>query len=160
MAQDIILLPDEQISANYVSIIDNAKKEILLSTFKMQHSSKPKGKKVSAIYTALINAHNRGIKIKILTNISSGNDFLAMSNKIASKILSNNGIEVRGLQNGKITHAKICIVDDDIILIGSHNITMRAFNQNFECSLLLKNLDLAKEMKEIFIKYWNVSKSA
>ena len=46
------------------------------------------------------------------------------------------------------------IVDDEYVLVGSHNTSQRAFNANFETSIAVKSGPLAKVFKIHFERLW------
>lgn len=151
------LLIDEQFCPALIKIIDLAKKEILLSTFKFQSSNKPYARKLMSLHAALIAARYRGVNVKILTNIHHGPNLLPHQNRLATQLLEESGILVRGTTLSRIVHGKICIIDTERFIIGSHNITAKALRSNFECSMLVESRELSEELRARFITVWEGS---
>ena len=58
--------------------------------------------------------------------------------------------------SGKSTrlHSKLFIIDDQIVVIGSHNHSTRTFSANFETSIAVHSPDVALEFKKHFERLW------
>lgn len=61
------------------------------------------------------------------------------------------GIKVY-LYNPGMLHAKIMIIDDNLVTTGSTNFDFRSFENNFECNLLIYDKELNREMRDIFFR--------
>lgn len=59
------------------------------------------------------------------------------------------GIKVYQYNPGML-HAKAIIIDEDIVIAGSTNFDYRSFENNFECSLIIYDKDVNKQMRDIF----------
>ena len=67
------------------------------------------------------------------------------------------GVEVYQYTKGFI-HSKTLVIDDEIAIIGSANIDLRSFEQNFEVSAFIYNETHSKQLKDLFIKDMKASK--
>ena len=54
--------------------------------------------------------------------------------------------------NGGYLHAKTIVSDDEIVTIGSTNLDVRSFEQDFEINAFIYDSNLAVQMKEIFLR--------
>lgn len=54
--------------------------------------------------------------------------------------------------NGGYLHAKTIVSDDEIVTIGSTNLDVRSFEQDFEINAFIYDFNLAVQMKEIFLR--------
>ena len=100
---------------------------------------------------ALIDAARRGVKVSvILENTISYND------KTLSFLLSH-GVNATFDPRGVRTHSKLVIVDEYIVLIGSHNWTESALKYNHETSMLIISRSLAEEEIKYFNELWSAS---
>ena len=54
--------------------------------------------------------------------------------------------------NGGYLHAKTIVSDDEIVTIGSTNLDVRSFEQDFEINAFIYDSKLAVQMKEIFLR--------
>jgi phosphatidylserine/phosphatidylglycerophosphate/cardiolipin synthase-like enzyme len=69
----------------------------------------------SYLVDALINAKKRGVKVKIVLE-----NTVAL-NKIAYNRLIENGVQVFWDHNSQITHSKLIVIDNKLVVIGSTN---------------------------------------
>ena len=135
------LLPEDKetyyITSGY---INRAKKYIYVPMFFFTHSKYSQD---------LINAHNRGVKVKVILDATS-----ARTGYSKHEILRLAGIPVK-VENwaGKM-HEKSLIIDDKYLLIGSMNFTSGAHYQNDENSLLIENKDVTIQARKRFEKLW------
>jgi phosphatidylserine/phosphatidylglycerophosphate/cardiolipin synthase-like enzyme len=154
--QNIEIIKDNTFQKVLVDLLYNAKKEILISTFRLQYTEKHYAHKLSEIWQALIQAKKRGIEIKILSNGTGRSNFTLNSNARALSFLRSNGIDVFYSAKRRLIHAKVIIIDQCMILLGSHNITFRAIQSNFEVSLLIRSPGLAEKLRQDFFAEINV----
>jgi phosphatidylserine/phosphatidylglycerophosphate/cardiolipin synthase-like enzyme len=120
-----------------VKAIDKAKTSVLVQAYSF--TSAP-------IAKAVVNAHKRGVKVKVILDKSqrtekySSADFLAHA-KVPIFIDAKH----------KIAHNKVIIIDSEIVITGSFNFTKSAEEGNAENLLLIHNYDLAEK----YIENWN-----
>lgn len=142
-----VLLKNQEYFPALVAAIDEAENEIIMSFFLfkagMHQNSYP-----DKILTHLARAIERGVKVSIILENSGGSDGnLDAENKRTKNLLQNKGVQVYFDSPQKITHTKLIVIDQQIILIGSHNLTQSALKYNNEVSLLIKNPELAREAR-------------
>uniref|UniRef100_A0A7C4U9F5 phospholipase D n=1 Tax=candidate division WOR-3 bacterium TaxID=2052148 RepID=A0A7C4U9F5_UNCW3 len=109
---------------------------------------------VSMLLYELISAKEKGITIKVLLDSSSYDDELNRSNSIFADSLRKYGIEVKFDSPDTTTHAKFGIFDGKIVLIGSTNWTYSSLERNNEVNILIKDKEIAEELKIYFEKLW------
>lgn len=101
------------------------------------------------ITQALVEAHNRGINVKIIT------DDTKKSTKKYRKLI-NAGITVEDDQNHKaLMHDKILIIDSRIVWISSGNYTVYAFYRNHDNYLRIEDSAIANYYLSKFIKLYS-----
>lgn len=137
-----------------IDAIQKAKKEILITTFRMDWSEKREARPLMAFFDILIEKAKAGVRVKIITNIHLGNKMASNHNKITAKNLSSAGIQTRGPRTTRIIHAKLIIIDREIVIIGSHNLTARAFCKNKEASLFLCYDEISSMYARYFDTIW------
>ncbi len=137
----VFFSPQDKIITNQlIPLIDKAKNSIDISIFCLTHKK---------LKDALINAHRRGVKIRII------NDATNASNKHSiHHDLRNSGIAVKTENYAGKNHSKIMIIDDVYSVIGSMNFTSSGENYNDENAVVIKNSSLAKEMTKSFDVTW------
>ena len=73
-------------------------------------------------------------------------------NEVTAKYLSKNGIKVLFDNESRKLHAKLCLIDDNIIYTGSHNFTYSAMKRNSESSVRIVSANEAEKVQEYFSK--------
>lgn len=148
------LIVDNSFLPALIAEIELAKKEILISTFKIDPKNKKNQNTIQAIFKAIHRAAQNGIKIKILTNIHTGRNFLPLNNLRAAFQLKTAGVEIRGFKKDKIIHAKYFLIDNTSLIIGSHNITQKALTANHEVSILIRDTAGFNYIRNCFFTLW------
>ena len=100
------------------------------------------------IYEALEQAANRGVDVNILLDKSNRTAKYSLYKK-ASASMSKFYIDT--ITKG-ISHNKVIIIDDEIILTGSYNWSDNAEHRNAENLLIIKDKDLAAKYKFNWIR--------
>jgi len=123
--------------------IDEAKKSIDIIMFDWRWYPNDPGASVQLFNQALVRAGRRGVNVRAITNFGD-----------IVKTLEKVGVKAKKLRSKNLVHAKIIIIDESIVIIGSHNFTQNAFNMNFEISCMFENSDNAKEYLQYFNNLW------
>jgi len=131
---------DKVIQNQVIPLINNAQNYIYIPAFVITHYELSK---------ALIDAKNRNIDIKIITDATSS----GMShNKISE--LRKAGISLKSeIFAGKM-HSKSIIIDDKFVITGSMNFSNSGENKNDENCLIIENPELAKFYRGYFEYIW------
>ena len=125
-----------------VPLINQSKKSIYIPAFYLTHND---------IINALIEAHKRGINVKIIVDETS-----VKGKYVNIDYIKQNGIDLK-VENwaGKM-HMKSIIIDDDILVIGSMNFTKQGEKMNDENCIIIKNSQILNSAyKKMFFKLWN-----
>ena len=101
----------------------------------------------------LARAVKRGVKvIVILERTGNRSDELDIQNRQTGKLLEEKGVNVYFDSPRKTTHTKLVVIDQRLILLGSHNFTQSALKYNNEISILLDSPDMAKNARDYMLK--------
>ena len=138
----IELLNDEKYYYYVLNLISSAKKEINIIMFSIY-----KCKKTEDILHELINARKRGVMVRVIL------DGEVESNRLIKHLLSSERIPVK-LTNHQRIHNKLIIVDDNIVVLGSHNWTDKALFENRESSVAIIDKKIVKREKDYFELLW------
>jgi phosphatidylserine/phosphatidylglycerophosphate/cardiolipin synthase-like enzyme len=103
----------------------------------------------------VIDLSRSGIKVRVLLNRDSPNSRLTVVNNETKKQLENAGCAVKMGFASIATHAKMWLLDDDVVCLGSHNISKRSLSSNVECSVLIESRQCNSELKRYFNLLWN-----
>ena len=136
----------KQFPDKVIPLIENAKNSIKIVVFDWRWYPNDPANPVQLFNQAIIRAKRRGVNVKVVTNIS---DII--------KILTTEKIEAKKPATPKLIHSKMMIIDDKILILGSHNYTQSAFTMNHEISAIIKGReDLAGFLKffnDLFLNY-------
>lgn len=129
-----------------IELIDAAKVSIYIFMFDWRWYKNDFSCEVSRINQALVRATRRGVKVQTLLNYAALEKQLLDLNILARKA------NVR-----KLLHAKSIVIDEGIVILGSHNLTKEAMTRNVEMSLVVNDTDLAKRIIDYFENIWSSS---
>ncbi|MHA1993343.1 MAG: phospholipase D-like domain-containing protein [Candidatus Hodarchaeales archaeon] len=109
----------------------------------------------SPLVRSLIDAHERGVTVRVQVNEDSDSDDV-------SEYFINKGIDVRWMGNSSSstdgwlsdTHNKLLIIDDEVTLLSSINFGENAFTNNREAGLVIQNTNVATYYLSIFNADW------
>ncbi len=132
-----LLVVDEQYITIAQALVEQAKKEICISSFKLEICDKPRGRDLKRFFESIVEKQKSGVKVRILFNWHDDQRSVAKTNYSASIFLKQAGVDIRYLKNNRCCHAKLLMIDKEKILLGSHNLSVRSTQNNFEMSYLI-----------------------
>jgi len=127
-----------------IPLIENAKKTIEIIVFDWRWYPQDPGASVQLFNQAIVRATRRGVKVRAIAN----NDEIV-------RVLNSVGCEAKKLLTTKLVHVKLMIVDDEIVIVGSHNYTESAFQMNLELSVILDPCEKIAEFSNFFTNLYN-----
>ena len=136
----VYFTPPAGAAAAIVQAIDASAHEVLVQAYGFTHN---------AMAQALVRAHQRGVKVRVLLDKKSQS-----SNRYVVNVFAQDQIEVR--QDGKhaIAHNKVMVIDQELVITGSFNFTNSAETRNAENVLILKSPDLALQYRLQWQNHW------
>lgn len=156
MEGSFTVLNNDEYIASFVADTARAEKSITCALFMYKidnYNIKNLEEPVPLITSALIKAAEKNIDVTIIFEKSSDEDDLSNKyNKNTATYLEKHGIKVLFDNESKKLHAKLCLIDDNIIYTGSHNFTYSAMKRNSESSVRIVSKNEAEKIKEYFIK--------
>lgn len=143
----VVLLKNQEYFSALTAAIDEAKSEIIMSFFLFK-AGVHKNSLPDRVLSRLVRAAQKGVKVTVILEKTGGNDRnLDAENKRTKKFLEEKGVQVYFDSPQKTTHTKLVVIDESLVLLGSHNLTQSALKYNNEMSLLINRPDLAKEAR-------------
>jgi phosphatidylserine/phosphatidylglycerophosphate/cardiolipin synthase-like enzyme len=112
---------------------------------------------IKQLQDELIKAAKRGVKVRVLLDKRESNGkltALSKENEKTAAYLRENGIDVKLDSLRTTTHTKLVIIDNAIVIVGSHNWSFSAMQENNEASLLIANKELATYYSNYFEFLW------
>jgi len=106
---------------------------------------------LDSISDALIEAHNRGVEVKVVFEKNQITKYSEYQKLRAA------GISVRNDTNSGYMHDKVMIIDEAIVLTGSFNWSAHAEKVNNENLIVIKSIYVAEVYEEEFHRIWSSS---
>ncbi len=146
-----VLLKNQEYFTALTAAIDEAKSEIIMSFFLFK-AGVHKNSYPDRLLTHLVQAVRRGVKVMLILENSGGNDHnLDFANSQTKHLLEDKGVEIYFDSPRKTTHTKLIVIDQRIVLLGSHNLTQSALKYNNEISILINSPELAREARSYML---------
>ncbi len=139
------LLCDQDYYPMLLNFLQNAGRRVRVAMFVFR-ATEAAGNRPAVVVDELIAAAGRGVEVTVLLERSAYEEDLNREHQRLADILRQGGVEVRFGPERTTTHAKVVLVDDRFVLLGSHNLTHSALRFNHECSLLVDSRELAAQL--------------
>ena len=131
--------PEGSAQKAILDLINSAQQEIRMAAYSFTSP---------VIAKALINAHRRGVDVRIVVDKGQNNNRYAVS---TMNTVVNAGIPLRTNDQFLLHHDKYLCVDRISVETGSYNYSSSAFNKNSENSLVLYN---APDVTALSLAHW------
>ena len=131
--------------AKVMPLIEKAVSSIDIVVFDWRWYPQDPGAACQLFNQAILRAARRKVKIRVIAN----NDQII-------DILRKEGCEAKRLKTTKLVHCKLMIIDNLIVITGSHNFTQSAFQMNLELSVIIADLDPACSFVSFFNNLWSL----
>lgn len=123
--------------------INGAQSSIYILMFVWKWRMRDPTSDIALINQAILHASKRGIKVYVFCNFSG-----------MAEHLNTLGINAKAWQKTKLMHAKGILIDEKLLMVGSHNLTEPAMCFNVEVSALLYDVDVCQQFKRYFLSLW------
>lgn len=130
-------------SKKVIPLIEQAKNSINIVVFDWRWYFNDPGCPAQLFNQSLLRASRRGVKVQAVVN---GGEII--------KTLNDLGIASKGIAMKSLVHAKLMIIDNLIVVLGSHNYTQNAFTVNQEISVILDVSQNPDEFYQFFKSLW------
>jgi len=155
---NIEVLVDHEYITKATEIISQAKSEILLSTFKIQSGTNKRTQILREMVDLLVEKLRQGVRVLLLMNWKENRKGVPKTNEPVANLLRAAGADVRYLKQGRCCHAKILLVDNSKLILGSHNWSAASLQENFEMSLFIESAELARKIKDRWLRSYTEAK--
>jgi len=135
----------------YFSLVDDPKEATI------EESNKAKERIDIAMYyftgrdlaNTVIDAHTREVRVRIYLDKDQ-----RKAKYSKSRYLAKCGISIRYSDNPYIMHRKFAVIDNEVVITGSHNWTASAGGRNNESLLIIYDTKVAQEYLAAFNRLW------
>jgi len=146
----VIPITDRMYFTQVHDILKNSKKSIHMVAFEIKYYPTYPNSSENMLIRDMIDAKKRGVDVKILLDES-------LKENSAFDYLRKNGIDIKYDSENVTTHAKIIIVDNKIVILGSTNWSYYSLEKNYEANVVLLSELIADYFEGYFQKVWNIS---
>lgn len=148
----VILLANKDYLPALIRAIDEAQSEIFVSIFSFKAGAN-KNSYPDRILRHLAKAVKRGVNVKVILETNGRiNDELNTQNRLTGKLLEEQGVKVYFDSPRTTTHTKMIVIDEQVLILGSHNFTQSALKYNNEISIMLSSPVLAKGARNYMLE--------
>jgi phosphatidylserine/phosphatidylglycerophosphate/cardiolipin synthase-like enzyme len=120
-------------------LIEEAQHSIEILVFDWRWYATEPNSSVQKFNISILQASTRGVKVRALVN-----------NNIMPTILQLEKLSVKRVGTKNLMHVKMIIIDQKIMVIGSHNFSKRAFEINHEISMLVDDENEINRCRKYF----------
>lgn len=133
----------ETIMQGYLHAIMHAKKNVYIQT--------PYFLPNESIANAIEMAALRGVDVRLMIPFRSDERIAFEASLSYMKNILKSGVKVLQYHKGFI-HSKTMVIDDELSIVGTANMDLRSFEQNFEVSAFIYDKQKAEELTKIFLR--------
>ena len=119
--------------------VKNAKESIKILSFAWRYYPANIGSKIQQFNLEIVRACQRGVAVSALVNDDSMLSFFRGQD-----------IKIKRVNSSKILHAKIIIIDQKYLFLGSHNLTQNAFELSHEISIGIEDQEAINRCNNFF----------
>jgi len=135
----------KQFSEKVIPLIDEAKNTIRVVVFDWRWYPNDPGNPVQLFNQAIVRASKRGVNVQAIVNFDP-----------LVKTLKDLGVNAKKLASANLLHTKLILIDDEVVVVGSHNFTSPAFTKNFELSVFFTDVEIGQELINYFNQIWQL----
>ena len=116
-------------------------------------------RRVRRLCDAFVRAARRGVDVRLLVDTFETPEAGYDVNLVAAHYLDERGVPVRIYQSERrsSTHSKYLLVDPNIQIVGSGNLTQGGLLTNLEMALRTESADLFKWLAQRFLRKWDAA---
>lgn len=140
----LTIINDRDYYPTLLSLLSNANKSIYIAMFEFKSDTD----EISKIVELLVSKAKKGVDVKVVLENTVD------SNELTYRRLLDNGVPVRFDTRSRTTHAKLVIIDERYVIVGSHNWSYMAMMRNHEASVLIDSPEIAQSETEYFMQIW------
>ena len=122
-----------------IPLIEQAQHSIEILVFDWRWYANEPNSSVQKFNQSILQASQRGVKVRALVN-----------NNIMPTILQLQNLSVRRVGTKSMMHVKMIIIDQKVLVSGSHNFSKNAFEFNHEVSMLVEDSEIISRCRKYF----------
>ena len=154
MIPNLQLLPDERFYQVLHDRLTHAARRVYVSMFLFSPRWYDKTINLMADFTA---ASQRGLQCRMVLSAAPIKIGKRRPNQETAQRLLNAGWQVKVMAGNRTLHEKLIVIDDAIVIFGSHNLAWTSISKNFELSVCIEDPDLNRQAEALFWQRWKLA---
>lgn len=146
---------DGQYEQRVLPVIAAAEDRLLLVMYDLDYDTSS-GSDAGNLARAVIKAHQRGVDVRVILEMSGWDDTLNAHNQAARTLFASAGVPVRRDSANVTTHAKLLVADDTVVIY-SGNWVYTGMQRNHEAGAMHSNKVIADSAEAYFNTIWAAS---
>ena len=138
-----------------IKLIRNAKTNIDILMYHWGFYSRQNNVEAQKFTLALKSAFHRGVSIRTLLHCGNPGDNLRHKNLETVNHLRSWGIKAKLYTKSGTLHSKLVLIDKKYAILGSHNISKKAFTTNVETSVVVEGSGDIRRLIEYYNILWS-----
>lgn len=130
-------------STRLIKLLDSAERTVDIVMFQWKWYPNEPAHPLQMLNQAIVRASQRGVEVRVITAYQDIVDVL-LSVKVKAKKYRHRGL----------LHSKLIIIDKEVVIQGSHNLTSSAMRSNVESSMIVPCVESAEHMTYFFNRLW------
>ena len=135
-------------------LLDQAQSSILISSYSLTSPLRSRSPSLQHLYNILIRRKKEGLDVRVIGDGGTSSRPLRTGNTTAMHDMVFSGIPCRLSHVNGRHHAKFFIIDNESVVMGSHNLSDNALNLNFETSVFFTDIEFATQLSFLFNARW------
>lgn len=138
-------------------LVSQARRSCFCCFYLISLASSWRSREILSFLNALDAALARGVDVRVVLNCVNPAHDTGRKNIICARWLAEKKIPVHRFNRPVVVHSKFIVVDDELFVLGSHNLSYSSLFRSLETSVLLRDPDLASELSDKFKWVWKNS---
>lgn len=109
---------------------------------------------VQQLSLAAVSTARRGVSFRVILNRESARNRLSRENEKTAGLLRAAGAVVRMGRPGVADHSKFWVIDHQVLVVCSHNLSTRSVTSNSELGVVIRSELVARDAAAYFEKLW------
>ena len=147
---ELNVITDRRYFQTIHNLFAELKRSIKIIMFSAKYYDKYPNSPSNILIRDLISAKKKGVKVEIILEYRDDEDSNSRDNKKTGDLLAKEGISVIYDPSFVTTHAKVVIIDGEIIIVGSTNWTYYSLTNNHEVSIMVRSKEAIKSLESYF----------
>lgn len=141
----------------FAKTLREAESSVLVSVYMISHHWRVPNRFKLDLLNEMAQCGRRGLACRGIVAASSQINTREAFNRTAAEILIESGWKIRRVEGPRLLHEKIALVDRQLCVIGSHNISKASLASNHDTSIAIRSLPLAESVHALFWRRWRAA---